>query len=169
MIYRLANFDANNFNLNDVLRSIFAFSDLLWFCVPYTEGTIGIFDAQGFGFSHFLKLVSNIKSVSVFTQYGQEAAFTDTQQTHVINCSPIITKLFNFFKHFLNKHVTDNTFFHSSGFEMLHKYVDKECLPVEYGGNCGTLDDIVKVNIDNLYKYRDFVTKNENFFLLNKN
>jgi len=169
MIYRLANFDSNNFILNDIFKAIFLSSDIIWHCVPYTEGTIGIFDAHGFSFSHFMKFVSNINGVSIFTQYGQEAAFTDTIQTHVVNCSPIITKLWNFCKHFLNRHVTDNTYFHSSGFETLHEYINKECLPVEYGGSCGTMDEFVKINIDNLYKHREFVSKNENFFLLNKN
>ena len=168
MIYRLANYDSNNFILNDILKAIFALSDMIWHCVPYTEGTIGIFDAQGFSFSHFMKFMSNIKSISLFIQYGQEAAFVDAKQIHIINCSPIVPKVFNFFKHFMNKHVTDNTHFHSSGLETLHEYIDKEYLPIEYGGSCGTLDDFVKVNIDNLYKHREFVTKNDYFFLLNK-
>jgi len=169
MIYRLANFDSNNFIYNDFLKTIFALLDIILYCVPCTEGNIGIFDAQGFSFNHFMKLVANINGVSIFTQYTQDAALINTIQIHVVNCSPIVTKLWNFFKHFLNRHVTDNTHFHSSGFETLHDYINKECLPVEYGGSCGTLDDFVKVNIDNLYKHREFVSKNENFFLLNKN
>jgi hypothetical protein len=87
---------------------------------------------------------------------------------HFVNCSTVVTKAISFFKSLLSKELKEKFYFHSSGFESLHEFIDKEHLPVEYGGTQGSLKDYQENTLSNLHKYRDFVMDDENFFLVNK-
>lgn len=135
---------------------------------PDTNGIVSIYDANGFTFSHFIRLLSQIQTLFHFLQYGQESVCVEMQQIHVINCSQIVSKLVSIMKPFLGKELRENMHFHSNGLGTLHKYVDKECLPVELGGFEGNLDDYMEDIIRKLHKHKDFLTRNENFFLINK-
>jgi hypothetical protein len=133
---------------------------------PDTNGTISIFDAKGFTFRQLLKIISNATSGTHFIQYGQEAICNIVRQTHVINCSWIATKGVSFFKPFLSKEVRENMHFHTN-IETLHDFVSKDYLPVEYGGNEGSLDEYAESSFNNLRKHRDFLINSDNFFILN--
>lgn len=134
---------------------------------PNTYGVIVIHDASGFTFRHLMNMVSNSQIGLIFSQYGQEASCLDLKQIHYINCSSIIAKLYNFFKPFLSKELKEKNFFHSS-IESLYEFIGKEYLPIEYGGTEGTLNEYQEILLSKLHEYRDFVIKDENFFLLNE-
>ena len=135
---------------------------------PDMNGIISIYDASGFSLSHFMKLLAQGQTVLHFSQFGQESACVDVKQIHVVNCSQVVSKVVSFIKPFLEKELRDNMHFHPTGFETLHKFIDIECLPVEYGGSEGSLDDYVEDTIRKLYEHSEFVGKDENFFLINE-
>lgn len=135
---------------------------------PKTDGVVAIYDASGFTFRHFMNIVSNVQTALPFSQYGQEASCINLIRVHYVNCSSIFTNAISFFKSFLSKELKDKFYFDSSGFESLHEFIGKEYLPIEYGGTEGSLKDYQKITISKLQKHRDFIMKDENFFLLSK-
>ncbi|XP_042909021.1 alpha-tocopherol transfer protein-like [Parasteatoda tepidariorum] len=54
---------------------------------------------------------------------------------HVVNESTIFRYLFNILRMFLSNKITKRFHFHGSDMEHLHKYIPKECLPPDYGGD----------------------------------
>ena len=133
---------------------------------PNTNGVIAIYDATGFTIRHLMKIVSHAQTTVIFSQYGQEANCINLRQIHYVNCSSIVTKAISFFKSFLSKELKEKFYFHSSGYEKLHEFIPKECLPIEFGGTEGSLKDYHELTLSKLHKYRDFVMKDENFFLI---
>lgn len=134
---------------------------------PVTNGLVSIYDATGFTFRHFLKLVSHAPTVLHFLQYGQEATCCNLKQIHVVNCSTIVSKVISFFKPFFTKEVRESMHFHTN-LDTLYEFVGKEYLPVEFGGVNGSLVEYLDKAIENLHTHRDFVMNNDNFFLVDE-
>jgi hypothetical protein len=135
---------------------------------PNTNGLVVIHDASGFTFRHLMNIISNAQTALHFAHYGQDVSCVDLKQVHYLNCSPIVTKAISFFRSFVTKELEAKTHFHSSGYEKLYEFIDKEHLPIEFGGTAGSLKDYQDITLSKLHKYRDFVIKDENFFLVNK-
>lgn len=131
---------------------------------PNTNGLIAIFDAKDFSFWHFMRMVAHGPTVINFLQYVQEADCIDIRQIHFVNCSSVVSKVHSFIKPF-TRELSDIIFFHLN-FDTLHEFVQKEYLPIDFGGCEGTLDQYMSDTMNNMRKHRDFITKNENFFLL---
>ena len=165
-VYRVADTSLNYFILKDLFKSVFMVHDLTALNEPNTNGLIAIFDAKDFSFWHFMKMVSHAATLIHFLQYVQEADCIDIRQIHFVNCSPIVRKVQSFIKPFLTREISNIMFFHSLGFDTLHEFVSKEYLPIDFGGCEGTLDEYMERTLNNMRKHRDFITKNENFFLL---
>lgn len=134
---------------------------------PKINRNIFIYDAKGATFKHFMKLVTNLATVLHFLYYEEHYIHINIINNHFVNCSPILNKVINLVSPFLKKESVENMVFHSS-FDTLHEYIDRDCLPVEYDGNCGTLDEFHDINLKQLCKNRDYLSKEENFFLPNE-
>ena len=133
---------------------------------PNINGVIHIYDTAGFTFQHFLKVVSSLQVAIHYSQYGQGYFYMKPKQVHFLHCSSIVRKLLSILKPFFSRELVESIHYHSSGFESLHKFIDKKCLPIEYGGSNGTFDEHMKNTLENMQNNRDFVKNDENFFLL---
>lgn len=60
------------------------------------------------------------------------------KEVHVINISPIVDTIVNFVKPFLKEKIRERIHIHSK-LEDLYKFVPKEMLPEEYGGEAGPI------------------------------
>lgn len=54
----------------------------------------------------------------------------------------MVNTIISWIKPFLKKKISDRMHFHPDGLESLYKFVPKEILPEEYGGNAGKLQEI---------------------------
>ncbi|CAG9805299.1 unnamed protein product [Chironomus riparius] len=166
--FRLINVDSRNFVTNDVVKYIIMYQDMMHMKVPINNGDVCIFDAKGLTIWHLMKMASSVNAIRLFMRYIQEAAALKLMQNHFVNCSTVLSKLISFLKPFMKKELTDVFHFHTSGFESLHEFVPKEFLPVEYDGTEETLDDYSKKTVSNLHDLRDYLIKDENFFIANE-
>jgi len=166
--YRIINPQLDNFIIKDVFKLVVMAHDVNSLIQSNTNGLIAIYDASGFTFHHFMRVVSNAQTAVQFAQYGQDVSCVDVKQIHYVNCSTIVTKAVSFFKSLISKELKEKFYFHSSGYEELHNFVAKQYLPIEYGGTEGSLKDYQEDTLRKLHTYRDFLLKDENFFLLNK-
>ncbi|KAL7036745.1 hypothetical protein ACKWTF_008925 [Chironomus riparius] len=164
---RIVSSNLDDFILKDIFKFFYMIHDMNNVINPDVNGIISIYDANGFSFSHFIKLLAQGQTVLHFLQFGQESTCVDVKQIHVVNCSQVVGKLISFLKPFLTKELRDTMHFHPTGFETLHKFIDIECLPVEYDGCGGLMDDFVENTIRKLHKHSEFVGNDENFFLIN--
>lgn len=102
-------------------------------------GDVYILDASVASPTHFAKFTPAI--VKKFLVCVQEAYPVKLKEVHVINISPIVDTIVNFVKPFLKEKIRDRIHIHSS-LEDLYKFVPKEMLPSEYGGNAGSITDL---------------------------
>ncbi|KAL7036742.1 hypothetical protein ACKWTF_008922 [Chironomus riparius] len=165
-IHQIVDPNASNFNLTHLFRACFMIHDMND-TIEHTEnGVVAIFDAEKFTFQHLIKLLSHPSASMHFLQYGQEATCMEIKQVHIINCSSVINRVVSFLKPFFTKELYEKLHLHTSGYETLHNFVDKDCLPIEFGGCEGSLNDYMEDTLKNLHIHRDFVSDDKNFFLL---
>lgn len=161
------NTSPENFHLNDIFKYIVMVHDIMNIYQPQNDGDIFIFDAKEFAFWHFMKVVGNLLNVRTFMKYEEGVCPVRAKKNHVINCSPTLVKFAAFLKPFISKEVNETFHYHTS-VETLHDFVPKELIPVEYGGTLGKFEDHFQKTVENLNKYRDYLLKDENFFIQQK-
>lgn len=146
-ILRLANEDISQFYYVNVIKMA-----LMTFDTRFTmyddddrniaTGEIFVIDGKGFSFRHFLEVARHIKTVRIYMKYIQEAAPFNIKGIHFVNCSTVLDKAFSLIKPLMKKEVLSVIHFHTSGLDSFHQYVPLDCLPAEYGGVLGSIDDL---------------------------
>lgn len=64
------------------------------------------------------------------------------KEVHIINVSPLIDTVINWVKPFLKEKIRNRIHVHPDGLESLYKFVPREILPSEYGGDAGSIQEI---------------------------
>lgn len=102
-------------------------------------GDVYILDASVATPTHFAKFTPAL--VKKFLVCVQEAYPVKLKEVHVINISPLVDTIVNFVKPFLKEKIRERIHIHSN-MEDLYKFVPKEMLPTEYGGQAGPIKDL---------------------------
>lgn len=102
-------------------------------------GDVYVLDASVATPTHFAKFTPTL--VKKFLVCVQEAYPVRLKEVHVINVSPLVDTIVNFVKPFLKEKIRERIHIHSS-LDDLYKFVPKEMLPSEYGGNAGSIKDL---------------------------
>lgn len=142
-VFRLIDTNPENYVYIDVCRMVVTMMDASFVTVGANElvnGEIGVIDMKGFGFKHFLKSATNLSVMRSYMRYVQEAAPFKIVQNHFINCSPMMGRFMSLVKPFMKKEIIESLKFHRS-LETLYDTLPRECLPNEFGGSAGNIDD----------------------------
>ncbi|VVC98504.1 unnamed protein product [Leptidea sinapis] len=132
------NIDSNQ--INDVFKIALMIGDVrLKEEKEGVGGDIYVLDASVVTPAHLSRVSPS--AVKKFLICVQEATPIKLKEVHVVNTSPIIEAMVNFVKPFLKDKIKKRIFIHSDINE-LTKYIPKEMIPEEYGGDGGSLDDI---------------------------
>ncbi|KAI8441981.1 hypothetical protein MSG28_005646 [Choristoneura fumiferana] len=109
-------------------------------------GDIYVLDAAVLGPSLLAKLSPS--AIKKFMICVQEAFPVKLKEVHIINTSPIVERFVNFIH--VHKDVKE-----------LYKYVPREMLPVEYGGDCSSMDVLQEQWRQKLEEYGDWFKAQE--------
>lgn len=104
------------------------------------DGEIPIFDMAGVTWKHLTKVI--LSTLKIGMKYAQEAHCIRLKQIHVINCSPMLEKIMFLVKPFVKTEFYEMLHFHLPDSDTLDKFVPKELLPNEYGGQAGSIVDL---------------------------
>ncbi|XP_013200522.1 alpha-tocopherol transfer protein-like [Amyelois transitella] len=83
------------------------------------------------------------------------------RSNHILNTPTGFEAAYTIFKAFLGEKLKKRIYVHNQDFEAMHKIIPKSVLPVEYGGEDGSLQELIdywKVKVEN---YRDWFIKEE--------
>ncbi|XP_026490734.1 alpha-tocopherol transfer protein-like [Vanessa tameamea] len=116
-------------------------------------GDIYVLDGAVLGPSLLARLSPSI--IKKFMICVQEAYPVKLKEVHIINTSPIVERFVNLVKPFLKEKIRKRIFIHKE-VKDLYKYVPQEMLPKEYGGQCGTMDELQERWTEKLIEYRDW-------------
>jgi len=168
-IIRFPKCDASLYDSVDMIKAA-----LMMFDANYTiydkndgsrlvEGEIFILDVVGFSFKQFIDLSKNIKTFLQYTKFLQEAAPVRLICNHIANTSSIFDSVMSLVKPILRKEVAELVQFHKVGSETILKFIDKDVLPIDYGGTNGYIDDHFKEWLKLFETKRDYLL-NENLW-----
>jgi hypothetical protein len=117
-----------------------------------SNGVLALFDMKGISFGHLTRV--NLVAMKKHLFYVQEATPVRIKELHCINVAPFTDKLVKMAKPFLKKELLDMLNFHES-METLYKYVPKEIMPKDYGGENPSLATLHEENTKNLLENMD--------------
>jgi hypothetical protein len=117
-----------------------------------SNGVLALFDMKGISFGHLTRV--NLVAMKKHLFYVQEATPVRIKGLHCINVAPFTDKLVKMAKPFLKKELLDMLNFHES-METLYKYVPKEIMPKDYGGEDPSLATLHEENTKNLLENMD--------------
>lgn len=96
------------------------------------NGAVVIFDMDG------LSLQQTWQFTPAFAKrlidWLQDSIPLRVKAIHIINQPKIFNVVFSLFKPFLREKLSSRIIFHGTDRESLHRYISRECLPLEYGG-----------------------------------
>ncbi|XP_075991499.1 alpha-tocopherol transfer protein-like [Anticarsia gemmatalis] len=119
------------------------------------NGAINIVDLEGITTTHFLQMTpTQIKKLIIA---GQDASPLRLKTLHYINSLPVFESIFNFAVKLLNEKHRKKIFVHSRDMTVLYEHIPKETLPVEYGGNGGTAEEITDYWMKKIDEYESWL------------
>jgi len=143
IIIRPGAYDPNKFNVLDTMKLSNMATDLLLRDDDHivVAGMRVIIDLKNVGIGHFTQM--NPSNVKKMVASGQDALPIRQKGTHHINTPPGVESVFAIIKSFMNEKSKQRLFIHNEDMEALYKFVPKDILPEEYGGNGGKIQDII--------------------------
>ena len=116
-------------------------------------GFVGLLDLEGATLAHAMSMTPTLVK-KVVTCWD---AFPVRQKgMHYFNSPPGMDPVLNLFKSFMKEKMRKRIWVHGSDRESLHAVIPPECLPEEYGGTLGKVEDMVKEMVERVEKNREF-------------
>lgn len=116
------------------------------------DGDVPIFDMIGFSYRHVTKL--SFSTLRCYMKFTQEAFPVRLKQIHLINVSPVLSKVLMVLRPFMKASVRDLLNFHAPNTTTLFDHVPQDLLPNEYGGSAGSMVDIKKQFVKQIISQR---------------
>lgn len=124
-------------------------------------GQIGVLDCSGVTLAHFKQF--NPSFVKKITLMSQEASPTRQKGFHFINTPFGFDTVFNIFKTFINAKNKTKLYVHGSNLKSLYKVIPRKLMPLEYGGDAGSIDSIINHWEKRIISYRDYYKEEERY------
>ncbi|CAH2066480.1 unnamed protein product, partial [Iphiclides podalirius] len=153
LLMRAGAYDPEKYSVTDVMSVNVVIQKILLmeddnFVVA---GGVSIMDLQYATMAHFTQISPMI--MKKMTVAFQEATPIRMKGAHYLNAPSGFETIFNFMKNFLNEKNKKRLYVHTKDSDSLYKYVPKEILPVEYGGNGGTIQELIEWNKKKVLEY----------------
>ncbi|XP_022226704.2 uncharacterized protein LOC111076939 [Drosophila obscura] len=129
--------------------------------VAIVNGMVSILDMANVTTGHFLHMTPSFaKKMTVFQE---EALPLRPQGVHFINTPAGFETIFNMVKPMLSKKQQGRLYVHGSKWDALYEQVPKKYLPIEYGGENGSIPEIIAEWEQRILAYRSFWAEEENY------
>ncbi|XP_004925625.1 clavesin-1 [Bombyx mori] len=153
VLMRFGRWDPSAVPIEDVVRCAL-FMDEIAVMQPKLQilGVTIIVDLDGLSIRHVRHLTPTV-AYQIVSLMGVSFPLA-MHGLHIINYNWILNSVFYLFKQFIPAAVWSRLHFHGSNMESLHKFIQPQYLPPEYGGSCrhiiSTEEWIAKI-----YRYKD--------------
>ncbi|KAG6449790.1 hypothetical protein O3G_MSEX006247 [Manduca sexta] len=152
--------DVDTNMLNDAFKIAMMIGDIrLKEEIEGVAGDIYVLDASTIIPSHLGKV--SPAAIKKFMICVQEAYPVKLKEVHIINASAIVDAAYNIVKPFLKEKMKNRIFFHTDITE-LQKYIPKEIIPIEYGGNGCSMEEVNIAWMKKLEEYIPWFKEQEN-------
>lgn len=162
VFHRLRDTNFRRYHMETAMKLLFMTLDAAIYDHPPT-GLVMLFDMKGVGLLHLTRV--RLRAVQVFCQYLQEALPVKLTVIHVLNTVNFLERVLNILRPFVKAELLEQMNFHSTqlGMDEFHaKYIPRECLPVDYGGELEPLEVLARHNTRRLFELETFFETEEN-------
>uniref|UniRef100_T1GKI8 CRAL-TRIO domain-containing protein n=1 Tax=Megaselia scalaris TaxID=36166 RepID=T1GKI8_MEGSC len=156
-IIRVAAYDLKKYKFQEIIRVGMMIGDILFAEEDnyIINGMIEVMDMTNLTANHLLHLnPSFLKRCSAYSDEGMPLRH---KGMHFISTVPQFDTIFNSIKSVMGTNPNRKVQIHGNDMESFYKCVPKEQLPVEYGGQNGTIDEIIEYWSKKLIDYRDYL------------
>lgn len=177
MLIRNGIYDPNQYDFMDLMRVGQAFNEILMWEDDHAivNGFVHIGDLKGWTKQHFFQFTPSL--MKKITVYSEQAMPLRPKSSHMINAPSIFESLFNVFKPMMSEkqlnrvsffwqiHIKHIIIFNYSKFQMtiygsnldaLYEKVPLKYWPKEYGGENGSIPEIIAEWEQKFLSYRDY-------------
>ncbi|EDW92800.1 uncharacterized protein Dyak_GE21129 [Drosophila yakuba] len=162
-LLRLASYDPSKYTFQQVnlagglMQQIMLDED----DVAIVNGLISILDMSNVTTGHFLQMTPSFaKKMTVFQE---EALPLRPQGVHFINTPSGFDTIFNMIKPMMSKKQQGRLYVHGTKWEALYNQIPKQYLPVEYGGENGSIPELVQQWEQRILAYRNYWEEEKNY------
>ncbi|XP_046961266.1 clavesin-1-like [Vanessa cardui] len=157
-IVRPGSYDPDKYKLSDIFSVSIVLQRILLMEDDATviSGFRTILDLEGVTMAHYLQMTpAMMKKMAVLSQ---DAAPMRMKGTHYINTPPGFETVFSAIKNLLNEKNRKRLYVHNKNYEEMYSHgISKDILPAEYGGNGGTIKEIIDHWKDKVQKYSSWL------------
>lgn len=120
-------------SLDDIFRTV-QLGVLSSMAEPMSQinGSLVIFDMEALPITHVVQFTPAF--AAMLLDYVQDCLCIRLKAVHIVNNSKIFNMIFAVFKPFIKEKLRKRIFFHGKNWESLAKHIDRDRLPVKYGG-----------------------------------
>ncbi|CAH1111798.1 unnamed protein product [Psylliodes chrysocephalus] len=160
LLFKLNDSNYKNFDAISTMKLCFMLMDLTYHGSP-PNGLILLVDTEMFGFKHMARL--KMDALKKFFTFLQEALPLKLTGFHFLNSNFVLRTLWSMVKVFIKDDVLLKFFLHEPDpkQEQLFKYIPRECLPREYGGDLPGITILQDLTVRKLKANQEFWNKEE--------
>ncbi|GJQ85280.1 hypothetical protein Trydic_g23179 [Trypoxylus dichotomus] len=156
---KFLNLDPSKFIVADFVKSF----DMAAMLMLHQEGTaaghIILADLKGLTFGHVTRLTPTY--LMKFFFYLQEALPFRLKALIFINIPSFMDKIMAIIKPFVKKELLNNFQLYTDKLDGLYATIPQKCLPKDYGGENGTIDELIEQRNRNFVQNRKFFLEDE--------
>lgn len=160
-LMRVGQYDPNKIKLQDIMKLNYINMDIVLREDDKTIicGDVLIMDMRGVTLSHAAQLQPGLmkKASTVY----QDAYPVRPQGIHYVYPPPSFESMFNFIKSFMKDKLRKRISLHGEKIEGLYEHIPQKCLPKEYGGEAGTIDELAAAWRAKVESHRDWLLADE--------
>ncbi|XP_065367111.1 alpha-tocopherol transfer protein-like [Calliphora vicina] len=163
MLVRNGIYDPNKYDFLDIMRVAQAYNEIIMWedDVAIINGFVHISDLKGWTKQHFFKVTpSMMKKVMV---YSEDAMPLRPKASHVINAPSVFESVFNVFKHLMTEKQVNRMTIYGSNIEKMYEKIPLKYLPKEYGGENGSIPELIAEWEQKILSYRDYFLEEANY------
>ncbi|KAM3959078.1 alpha-tocopherol transfer protein-like [Aphomia sociella] len=118
-------------------------------------GLTAVLDLDNVTMAHFLQMTPVLMKKMVVL--SQDASPFRMKGTHYLNTPTGFETIFNAIRNLLNEKNKNRLYVHNKNYEEMYKYIPKDILPAEYGGNGGSVKEIIEYWKRKVHEHRVFL------------
>lgn len=161
-IFRMGATPADKYNITDVMRVGQAMQDIaiLEDDDALINGLIFVMDMKGATAGHMFQMTPGM--AKKMTAFNEQALPMRPRAQHFVNTIPGFETVFNMVKPMMSKKQQSRLYVHGK-IDSLFEHIPLKYLPKEYGGENGSIDEIIEQTGKKLDEYSDYFKDNANY------
>ncbi|XP_060532685.1 alpha-tocopherol transfer protein-like [Cylas formicarius] len=158
LLYSVKDSDASKMNFNDVVKGFCMYNDVVLSEDGLQEGYIVLFDMKGVSIGHLARV--SLPALKCFMYYIQDAHPCRLKAIHVLNTASWIQHVMRLIVPLTRSELLSLVRFHKGN---VPEDFPIELLPMDYGGEAPTVEELDATTRELFTKYRDWLLESSQF------